>query len=361
MYKNYYKINIVSLNKIQTYVLGETMVKAYLESYQNELLQKKMELEIECNHLENEVKEIMQSIIELEKEDKGISSLLYIKNYFGNDKKIKALEQKQEQLQKQALKTEYELNDINGRLAELSGIIRIAKQNEISRKELTSEEFNNDVIRLKFLETQELERQRIARDLHDSTVQSLTGIIYKTEFCTKLMDIDANKCKSELTSMSKTLHEIINEMRELIYNLRPMSYDDMGLNTTIEREISKLENIDDINIHYNVEGNINDIKSVISLTVLRVIQEACNNIVKHAEAKNVYVNLHRNEDELIVTIEDDGKGFDIKNLNSISKDDYSGFGLSMMHERVFLLSGEIEMQSEINKGTKIKVKVPLNH
>ena len=110
-----------------------------------------------------------------------------------------------------------------------------------------------------------------------------------------------------------------------------------------------------------MEGNINDIKSVISLTILRIIQEACNNIIKHAEAKNVYVNLYRNEDELVVTIEDDGNGFDIENLQSMSKDDYSGFGLSMMHERVFLLSGKMEIKSELNKGTKIKVKVPLNY
>lgn len=337
------------------------MVRAFLENYQDELFQKKIELEKKCNELEDEIKEIMQLIIELEKEDKKFESFIPIKYYFNNDKKIKALKEEQEALQNEVVKSCYELSDTNGRLAELSSIIRIAKQNDISKENITTEAFNNDVIRLKFLETQELERQRIARDLHDSTVQSLTGIIYKTELCTKLIDMDTDKCKLELASMSKTLHEIINEMRGLIYNLRPMSYDDMGLDTTIEREISKLKNIDNINIHYKVEGNINDIKSVISLTILRIIQEACNNIIKHAEAKNVYVNLYRNEDELVVTIEDDGNGFDIENLQSMSKDDYSGFGLSMMHERVFLLSGKMEIKSELKKGTKIKVKVPLNY
>jgi two-component system sensor histidine kinase DegS len=80
------------------------------------------------------------------------------------------------------------------------------------------------------LQTVESERQRIARDLHDSTVQSLTSLTHKTELCLKLMDVDPIRCRLELTSQGKILKDIINELRNMIYNLRPMSFDDIGFN-----------------------------------------------------------------------------------------------------------------------------------
>lgn len=337
------------------------MVKEYLENYQDELIQEKIILEKKCLELEIKIRETMQFLIVLEKEnEKGLESFTP-RIYANHDKKIEKLKKEQEELQIEIEQTAHQLSDINSKLAELSSIIKVARQNEISDKKFINSENNSDIIKLKFLETQELERQRIARELHDSTVQNLTGMVYKTELCSKLMDVDPEKCKQELLSISKTIHRIINEMRELIYDLRPMSYDDMGLSITVEKEISRLKKSGEIELHYEVEGNLDNIKPVISLTILRVVQEACNNILKHASAKNVNVSFIRTNEELTVEIEDDGKGFDIGSLQNMVREDYSGFGLSMMHERIFLLSGCLDIKSEVNKGTKIKVVVPLNH
>ena len=87
---------------------------------------------------------------------------------------------------------------------------------------------------------QEQESERIARDLHDSTVQNLTSMIHKIELCSKLIDMDPIRCKLELTMMSRTLRDIINDTRQMIYNLRPMSFDDIGLEITIERASDKI-------------------------------------------------------------------------------------------------------------------------
>ena len=90
------------------------------------------------------------------------------------------------------------------------------------------------------LETQENERQRISRELHDSTVQNLTAMVHMTELCSKLVDMDPIRCKLELNKMIKNLGEIIDDTRKMIYNLRPMSFDDIGLDITIERTLDKL-------------------------------------------------------------------------------------------------------------------------
>lgn len=339
------------------------MVREYLESLWNELQEKKVFLEIKYDDFQVKIKENLSLIVYLEKENQDIDDLFTPRNLPTKyDKmKIEDLKKEQEELQKEIEDVIYKLNSVNARLAELTSIIEVARQNEKWNKSMMDDINNNDFIRLKFLETQEMERQRIARDLHDSTIQRLTGLGYKIEFCNRLVDMDQEKCKQELSIASENIHQIIDEMRSLIYDLRPMSYTDIELDVIIEREILNLKQFGNIEVHYKSEGDLSGIKPVITLTVLRVIQEACNNVIKHAEAKNIYISTIKKKNELRVMIEDDGKGFDMEIINKMEnpKKDYSGFGLSIMHERVFLLSGHIDIRSELQKGTKILIKIPL--
>lgn len=237
-------------------------------------------------------------------------------------------------------------------------VIKEAK-NTVARNELDI--FNNEKYRASVLETQENERQRISRELHDSTVQNLTSMVHKTELCSKLVEMDPLRCKLELTTMSKTLREIINDTRQMIYNLRPMSFDDIGLDVTIERALDKLEYSETRSINFSVEGEPYQIKPIIGITLLRIIQEACNNAIHHANPTLIQVILKYEEDDVSVVVTDDGTGFDVKANDTNFREDNSGFGLSMMKERVYLLSGTIHIESEIGKGTSITVKVPIRN
>ena len=109
-----------------------------------------------------------------------------------------------------------------------------------------------------------------------------------------------------------------------------------------------------------MEGETYQINPVVGITILRIIQEACNNAIKYAESNFISVKLIYEDNSIVISIEDDGNGFDIDNLDTSSRSDNSGFGLSMMRERVYLLSGEIDIQSKADVGTKIKVRVPMN-
>lgn len=210
---------------------------------------------------------------------------------------------------------------------------------------------------LGILEAQEIERQRIARDLHDTTVQNLTGLVHKSELCIKLLDIDIIRAKLELNSMSSTLKMIINDMRGIIYNLKPMTLDDLGLTITIQRYASRIINLNNIQVKVSSNEEPKEILSVIKLTIFRIIQEACNNIIKHANATYICIDIDYMANSINVEITDNGVGFDINKL--MTSEQTSSFGLSIMNERVALLSGKLLIKSEKGKGTTVSITVPL--
>lgn len=222
---------------------------------------------------------------------------------------------------------------------------------------------NSDTVNLglETLEIQEIERKRIARDLHDSTIQSLTALTHKIELCCTIMEQDGIRAKLELQTINHNIHNIISDMRRIIYNLRPMSFDDMGIDETIDRFLSRLEESSGIKVNYCVTGICPSFKSVVSLSLFRIIQEACNNVVKHASASTIDICINYEKDNVRLLICDDGIGFLVEDLIAQCKNNVEEkFGLSTIYERVYLLNGEIEMTSDKEKGTKISIKVPIN-
>jgi two-component system sensor histidine kinase DegS len=212
---------------------------------------------------------------------------------------------------------------------------------------------------LSILEAQEIERQRIARDLHDSTVQNLTSMVHKSELCIKLIDIDAIRAKLELTAMSNTIKTVINDMRGIIYNLKPMTLDDLGLTITVQRYANKIMDLNNIHVMVQTNNEVKEILPVIKLTLFRIIQEACNNVIKHAGATMIDIDIFYEEHRVKVIVRDNGLGFNIDKLQTNSTEQSSSFGLSIMKERIALLSGTLDIQSEKGKGTVVTVSVPL--
>lgn len=204
---------------------------------------------------------------------------------------------------------------------------------------------------------QQTDRKRISSELHDTTVQNLTMLLHKTEYITKLMDKDIIGAKLELQVMENVLRQSISELREIIYNLRPMSIDDLGLTVSIERYLNELE-LENESIDFEFEligeepGNIN---SVINITVFDILKEICNNLKKHASATKVKVKLAYSNRKMELLVIDNGIGFDTKKTLTLNKK----FGLSIMKERVDLLSGMMQIDSKTGIGTSIKIIVPL--
>lgn len=205
-----------------------------------------------------------------------------------------------------------------------------------------------------------MERKRIARDLHDSTVQNLTNLVHKTEFCSKMIDRDAIQVKLELMTMMENIKHTIDDMRRIIYDLRPMSIDDLGLIPTVQKLVEDNQKIyPDVNVNIGIKSEVDeiDLPSVVSLTIFRIIQESCNNMYKYAKASEAFIDFQFQEELIVVTIRDNGVGFQKEELEKQDKKK-SGFGISIMQERAQLLGGILEVESVPGEGTTIHLEVP---
>lgn len=327
-------------NKENDYENTKKIISDLINEYkyrQNQIIEKMKSYQNELAETENIIKSIKEEKSDISKMLSPNSKDYNIEKY---EEKLRNIREKIENLNKEIKETE-------NRIIQLETVLNILNQQK-----------SQIDIGLNILELQEQDRQRIARDLHDSTVQNLTSLIHKCELSTKFVDIDPVRTRLELLTISNTLKSVINEIREIIFNLKPMSLDDLGLIMTIERYINQLMNHHDIEIKLKYNEERNDILPVINLSIFRIIQEACNNAIKHANAKCIEIDIKYDENHINITIKDDGKGFDTNEIKDRITQDYTGCGLSIMKERVYLLSGTLDIQSKINKGTIINISVP---
>ena len=207
---------------------------------------------------------------------------------------------------------------------------------------------------LTVLNIQEEDRQRIARELHDTSLQNLAHLVHKIELSMMLIDQDPVRVKLELAVVKKNLRSVIDEIRNIVYNIRPMTFDDLGLKAALERLIAVINE----NMQYQIDMDIDDVScenNLFTVSVYRVIQECLLNIKKHAEADKIFLHCKQKDNLFIIDIEDNGKGF---SEESISNTDKKHFGISIMKERVSLLSGMININSKLNCGTKVHIEIP---
>ena len=191
-----------------------------------------------------------------------------------------------------------------------------------------------------FLMLQETERSRIAEDLHDTTVQELVALSQKLDLANLYFDKDVTQARLELISAKKQIKDIIEDIRNTIYDLRPMSFDDFGWDASIERLYRDVDQKSDMNVTFDIDS-INSVDNVIQITVYRILREAVTNVYKHAKASRLYVTLHIQNKEIYLEIRDDGIG-----IQSDIKENH--FGMQFMNG--------IEALQEIRKK-KLKTKV----
>lgn len=212
---------------------------------------------------------------------------------------------------------------------------------------------------IRIMEAQEEERHRLARDIHDGPAQSIANIILKAELCERLMVLNQEKASNELKSLKEIARETLKEVRKTIYDLRPMSLEDLGLIPTLERYIDIFEEDSNINVGLKTYGAFNNLESVLHIGIFRIVQESLSNIRKHSGANSASVIIERSQTKLNLSIIDDGVGFDPENYRKDLNPIEGGFGIINIKERVQLLNGNIQITSSRKLGTKISVFIPL--
>ncbi len=204
----------------------------------------------------------------------------------------------------------------------------------------------------KISQLQEYDRKRIANDLHDTSLQTLAHITHQVELVSKYIDKDPVMAKLELAEVNKEIRDVIDEIRGTIFNLRPMSFDDLGLKETIERDLTSHNKRSDINYKIDI-GDITLSDDYTKLQILRIVQELVRNCEKHSKAKSVLVNIYQDK-ELHITIEDDGIGIAVP--DNMEKES-NHFGRSIILERLNAIGGTMSLESKPGQGTKITITI----
>ena len=206
------------------------------------------------------------------------------------------------------------------------------------------------------LEGQEEERKRIAMDIHDGIGQMLTSLKYQ------IGSIDLShkaKAMEKITEIDQLIKEIIKEVRKVTFNLKPTVLGDYGLQAGLNVFIQEISKLTGINLQYRTSGSIPRLPQKIENNIFRIIQEAINNAIKYSEAGKITVFLKQMENEIVLTVHDDGKGFDTKIAEARSSNLESGRGFFNMYERTEYINGNLEIQSKTGQGTTIRLSVPL--
>jgi signal transduction histidine kinase len=212
-----------------------------------------------------------------------------------------------------------------------------------------SERVSRDAVR-RVVEAQELERARLARELHDETGQALTSILLGLRGVEEADD--ANTRQQALGELRELVVETLHDVRRLAVELRPKALDDFGLVPALERLTSGFSEATGIRLELEAALGEDRLPPEIETALYRIVQEALTNIVKHARARQVSIVLNRRGPAVSAIIEDDGRGF-------APAQDNEGLGVVGMRERVALLDGHLQIESGPGGGTTIAVEVPL--
>ena len=243
------------------------------------------------------------------------------------------------------------LRDSQGNITEVVELMRDVT--EAKRLEQIRGELLNLVI-----STQEEERKRIARGLHDETSQALTSLAVNLEATIAALPPDADETKAKLRGMQSLAVSTLDEIHKIIYELRPTLLDDLGLVPAVKWHAENYLEAAGIKVHLETAGLERRLLAQMETALFRIIQEATTNIAKHASAESASISLEFNEDSVVIHIEDDGKGFDLGEVMR-SRDGERGLGLLSMKERAEFLGGVLSIKSLPGFGTQITVKIPI--
>lgn len=218
----------------------------------------------------------------------------------------------------------------------------------------------NKFLGVQIIKAQEDERLRVSREIHDGPAQDLANMIYHASICERLVDTKPEEAKHGLQELRRQIRMCLGEVRQIIFDMRPMSLDDLGLIAALKQLTGKLSDRRGMRIEIEVTGKEVAFEKHVEVTLFRIVQEALNNILHHAEVKEGRLRLLYSQSDLSILISDEGKGFNAEESEEMHKagEDDGHFGILGMEERARLIGAAFSIKSSPGKGTKVHVKVP---
>ncbi len=263
----------------------------------------------------------------------------------------KALEAQQRYLIMRA-----QLEKMEGERAQLERFLETVE--DVLQQLRHSEEGGETRTPLKMVETiieaQEEERRRLSRQMHDGPAQALSNFILQTEIALRLFDRDIDAAREELQNLKTAATKTFQEVREFIFQLRPMMLDDLGLVPTARRYLAMLSEQSGVDIEFQATGAEDRLASYEEVFLFRALQELVDNALHRGEASKIRIYLEVTDQQATLRVEDNGRGFDTATLL-----ESEGMGLRLLNERAEMLGGTLQVDSVPGQGAQVALTVPV--
>jgi signal transduction histidine kinase len=249
--------------------------------------------------------------------------------------------------------------DNQGRPQRMVGsVLDITDRKNIER-ELQESEQQLRRLTAELLIAQEAERKRIAGEVHDELGQSMTVLKLRLRTIEKQLLNDQIKLKGECLDLLGYADGILKSVRRISRDLTPSILEDLGLSAAVRWLVDNFKENLDMNITLQAVPVDSLVPKDLQINIYRILQECLTNSGKHAEAQNITVSIQQQQDAMLFTVEDDGRGFDLEQLFSETSP-ARGLGFTTMRERALLLNGKIDISSFPGKGTRITLQIPMD-
>jgi two-component system sensor histidine kinase DegS len=211
-------------------------------------------------------------------------------------------------------------------------------------------------LQMRIVEAQEAERARLAQEVHDGPAQALSNAIFQVEFIERIFESDPPMARQELRFLRELLRRELGDVRSFIGQLRPPVLVELGLEGSIMDTVATQASLSGLRITVDLTAPAVSLPDAAQTVVLRVVQEALQNVRKHASATNVVVTTAQESGEWVLEVRDDGRGFDI---GAVAARGRRNFGLQFMRERAELIGARFEVHSRPEAGSVVRLAIPV--
>jgi two-component system sensor histidine kinase DegS len=213
-----------------------------------------------------------------------------------------------------------------------------------------------DDLRMRLVEAREAERVRLAQEVHDGPAQALVNAIFQADYIERVLDTDPGTVRTEVRFLRERLRRQLDDVRAFITQLRPPLLAELGLDGSIEDGVATIRALTGATIVTDLAAPASQLSDEGQVVVLRVMQEALQNVRRHAEAHAVRVSTHLEDGEWTLEVADDGHGFDIEAVGARGR---RSFGLQFMRDRAELIGAHLDVRTRPSEGTVVRLAIPV--
>ena len=209
---------------------------------------------------------------------------------------------------------------------------------------------------IRVIQTEEAVRQGLVRKMHDSVASSISNFILQAEICQRFFDVNPDRARTELNALKSSAGTTFSNVKDFIFDLRPMMLDDLGVIPTLRRYAESFQEKNGVPVPITVTGVERRLESHIEVTVFRNVQELLQNAMNHAQATQIQIQVDMGQEQVTAVVEDNGSGF---NVDDTLNGNHKTIGLATLRERTEMLGGELNIHSNIGQGTRIEFSIPI--